>query len=254
MDLTFLTHTLTPAFFVNLLSIIIIDLVLAGDNSIVIAMAVQGLPPKKRFKGILFGALTAVLLRVIFTFFASKMLLVPFVKLGGGILIFWIAFKLMNDSGDGEHKKNDTSSLWKTIWIILVADLTMSLDNILAVAAASHGSLHLLIIGLGLSIPMVVFASTLISKLMEKFKIIIWIGAAILGKVGAEMIITDPVFVKHILSPANLIEIKNGLIHANHYLSLAAELLGATAVVAVTFIQRMHARQQAAESAKSDQK
>jgi YjbE family integral membrane protein len=252
MDLTILTNTFTPDFFVNLLSIIIIDLVLAGDNSIVIAMAVQGLHPKKRFKGILFGALAAVLLRVIFTLFASKMLAIPFVKLGGGILIFWIAFKLMNDSGDGEHKKNDADSLWKAIWIILVADLTMSLDNILAVAAASHGSLHLLIIGLGLSIPMVVFASTLVSKLMEKFKIIIWIGAAILGKVGAEMIITDPVFVKHILSPANLIEIKNGLIHANHFLSLAAECFGAIVVIAVASIQRMLAKSEVATFATND--
>lgn len=239
MDFSFLAHSFTPAFFVNLLSIIVIDLVLAGDNSIVIAMAVQGLPANKRFKGILFGALAAVILRVGFTFFASKMLIIPFVKLAGGALIFWIALKLMADSNADEHKSKDADSVWKAVWIILVADITMSLDNILAVAGASHGSMLLLIFGLGLSIPLVVFTSTLISKLMDKFKIIIWIGAAVLGKVGAEMMLTDPVFVKNVLFPAGLAVIKEGVIHPNHTLILTAEIVGALSVVAISLIRRM---------------
>jgi YjbE family integral membrane protein len=239
MDFSSLSQIFSPQFFVNLLSIVVIDLVLAGDNSIVIAMAVQGLPKNKRLKGILFGALAAVLLRIIFTFFAAKMLTVPFVKLGGGLLIFWIAFKLMNDSGEEVQKKGETDSIWQAMWIILVADFTMSLDNILAVAGASHGNLLLLIIGLGLSIPLVVFASALISKLMERFKIIIWIGAALLGKVGAEMIVTDPVFVKHLLLPVNLTALKEGIVEANHYLVWGAEALGAIVVVVVALIQRI---------------
>ena len=247
MDLSFINQNFTPEFFVNLLSIIVINIVLAGDNSIVIAMAVQGMPKKIRFRGILFGALSAVVLRIIFTFFATKMLVIPFVKLGGGALIFWIAFKLMNDSNEEEQKKNETNTLWKAIWIILVADLTMSLDNILAVAAASHGSILLLIIGLGLSIPLVVFASALISNLMERYKIIVWIGAAILGKVGAEMVLTDPVFIKHILLPINWVELKDGLVHANHYVLWAAESIGALTIVVVTMIQRKLAKTQAAE-------
>lgn len=239
MDFSFLAHTFTPAFFVNLFSIIVIDLVLAGDNSIVIAMAVQGLPADKRFKGILFGALAAVILRVGFTFFASKLLIIPFVKLAGGALIFWIALKLMADNNADEHKGKDADSVWKAVWIILVADITMSLDNILAVAGASHGSMLLLLFGLGLSIPLVVFTSTLISKLMDKFKIIIWIGAAVLGKVGAEMMLTDPVFVKNVLLPAGLTIIKDGVIHANHTLILISEIVGALLVVAISLIRRM---------------
>ncbi len=237
----FFVHTFTPDFFINLLSIVIIDLVLAGDNSIVIAMAVQGLSKEKRLKGILLGALAAVGLRVIFTFFASKMLVIPFVKLVGGGLIFWIALKLMADQNIEEHDTKKADSVWKAVWVILVADITMSLDNILAVAGASHGSLMLLLFGLGLSIPLVVFTSSLLSKLMDKYKIIIWIGAAILGKVGAEMIITDPVFVKHVLAHINMTEIKQGLLHANHSLVLIAEILGALSVVAITIIRRMTA-------------
>jgi YjbE family integral membrane protein len=239
MDFSFLTHNFTPAFFVNLFSIIVIDLVLAGDNSIVIAMAVQGLPANKRFKGILFGALAAVILRVGFTFCASRLLIIPFVKLAGGALIFWIALKLMADSNEDVHKGKDADSVWKAVWIILVADITMSLDNILAVAGASHGSMLLLIFGLGLSIPLVVFTSALISKLMDKFKIIIWIGAAVLGKVGAEMMLTDPVFVKNVLSPAGLTVIKEGITHANHTLTLTAEIVGALLVVIISLIRRM---------------
>lgn len=242
MDFTFLTHPFTADFFVNLLSIIVIDLVLAGDNSIVIAMAVQGLPADKRFKGILFGALAAVILRVGFTFFASKLLIIPFVKLAGGALIFWIALKLMADSNADEHKGKDADSVWKAVWIILVADITMSLDNILAVAGASHGSLLLLLFGLGLSIPLVVFTSSLISKLMDKFKIIIWIGAAVLGKVGAEMMLTDPVFIKNVLLPAGLTVIKEGVTHANHTLILTAEIVGALSVVVISLILRMIAK------------
>lgn len=231
MDFSWVSQLYTTQFYLSLLSIIIIDLVLAGDNSIVIAMAVQGLPKEKRFKGIMFGALAAVLLRVMFTFFASQLLSISFVKLVGGALILWIAVKLLMDTNDDTDKKTSADTVWKAVWIILVADFTMSLDNILAVAGASHGSLLLLVFGLGLSIPLVVFTSSIISKLMEKFAFIIWIGAAILGKVGAEMMLTDPVIIEKILTPMNLTVIKNGVAHPDHPLLIVAELTGAIGVI-----------------------
>lgn len=223
-------------FLVNLFSIVVIDLVLAGDNSIVIAMAVQSLRKEQRFKGILFGAIAAVILRVIFTFFASQLLTVSFVKLVGGILIFWIAIKLLNGSDNESGKRGGANSVWDAVWMIIVADLTMSLDNILAVAGASHGNIGLLLFGLGLSIPLVIFASTLISKLMEKYRIIIWIGALILGKVAGEMIATDPWIVSNFWAGVNLVEIKNNVKIADHTVVLYAEITGICMIFLISII------------------
>lgn len=180
-------------FLSGLLSIVLIDLILAGDNAVVIAMAVRSLPKKQRAKGILYGSGAAVLLRVALTFFVSQMLSMSYVKLVGGVVILWIAVRLFveDEEGVGAHKEGAT--LWHAIRLIVVADITMALDNMLAVGAASHGNLSLLIFGLGLSIPFIVFTSSLLSMLMDKYPVIIYIGAALLGKIGAEMIITDPV-------------------------------------------------------------
>jgi YjbE family integral membrane protein len=180
----------------GLVSIVIIDLILAGDNAVVIAMAVRSLPREQRQKGILFGAGAAVLLRVILTFFVSQMLQINFLKLVGGALILWIAVKLFVEGApeDGAHK--EAATIGQAVRIIVIADITMALDNMLAVAGASHGNLFLLLFGLGLSIPLVIFTSNLLSMLMDKYPIIIYLGAGILGKVGAEMIITDPVVVR----------------------------------------------------------
>jgi YjbE family integral membrane protein len=228
----------TADFFVNLLSIIMIDIVLAGDNSIVIAMAVQTLPKKRRFKGIVFGALAAVFLRVLFTVFAAQLLMVSFVKFVGGLLIFWIAIKLLND-GEKEHKKGKgATSIWGAVWMIIVADLTMSLDNVLAVAGASHGSVALLIFGLGLSIPLVVFASTLISKLMERFSIIIWLGGLILGKVAAEMVVTDPWMTLHVWSPLGLTIVKNGVATLGRLPVVVSEAIGVLGVLGIALLVR----------------
>jgi YjbE family integral membrane protein len=232
----FLGIAFNAQFFMSLLSIVLIDIVLAGDNSIVIAMAVQGLPKEQRFKGIVFGALAAVILRVGFTFFAAQLLGISFVKLVGGILILWIALKLMADSGDDNHKQSNADTVWKAVWIILVADFTMSLDNILAVAGASHGNFGLLLFGLGLSIPLVVFTSTMLSKLMAKFPVILWIGAAVLGKVGVEMMITDPFIVTNVLAPINMTEMIKNSLHANHTLVTIAEIIGAFGIVGVAFM------------------
>jgi YjbE family integral membrane protein len=185
----------TWEFFLGFVSIIFIDLILAGDNSVVIAMAVRSLPIKHRMRGIAFGAGAAVMLRVVLTFFAAQLLQIQYVKFIGGALILWIAVKLFVEGAPEDVSQRGAKTLWQALWIIVIADITMSTDNVLAVAAASKGNLFLLIFGLGLSIPLVVFTSTLLSKLMDKYPIIIYIGAAILGRVGGEMMVTEPFIV-----------------------------------------------------------
>ena len=188
------------SFLSSLLSIVLIDLILAGDNAVVIAMAVRSLPKDKRFKGIIFGSAAAVILRVIVTFLAAQLLLINFIKLGGGAVILWIAVKLFVEGAPENKAGREAATLAQAIKIIVIADITMAVDNMLAVAGASHGNIFLLLFGLGLSIPFVVFTSNLLSMLMDKYPIIIYIGAAILGKVGGEMMITDP-FISGLLSP-----------------------------------------------------
>ncbi len=180
------------SFLLSSLSIILINIVLSGDNSVVIAMAVHSLPAEKRLKGILIGTTGAVLMRVGFTMVASHLLEIPFLKLVGGLLILWIAVKLLLEEASAEAGGKKIESIWHAVWIILVADFTMSLDNVLAVAGVSHGNALQLWLSLGLSIPLVVFASTMLSKLMDRYPIILLVGAALLGKVGGEMIFTDP--------------------------------------------------------------
>jgi len=186
-----------------LFSIVIIDLILAGDNAVVIAMAVRSLPAKQRKKGIIFGAGAAVLLRVMATFFVAQLLQINYLKIGGGILILWIAVKLFVEGAQENSIKREAATIAQAVKLIVIADITMSIDNMLAVGGASHGNFFLLLFGLGLSIPFVVFTSNLLSMLMDKYPIIIYIGAAILGKVGGEMIITDA-FTANILNPGKL--------------------------------------------------
>jgi len=188
-------------FAVAFCSILLIDIVLSGDNAVVIAMAVRKLPEKKRKLGIFLGAGAAVGLRVFFTFCASQLLGIPVLKLIGGILILWIAVTLMGETAEDDGRHKEAESLWHAIWIILIADATMSLDNILAVAGASNGSLLLLLIGLGMSIPIVVFTSNIMSILMNRYPAIVLIGAAVLGRVGGEMMVTDP-YVRALLNPS----------------------------------------------------
>jgi len=189
----------------RLISIVIIDLILAGDNAVVIAMAVRSLPSEQRKKGILFGAGAAVLLRVILTFFVAQMLQINFLKLTGGVLILWIAVKLFVEGAPEDGMEKEAKSILQAMKIIVIADITMSLDNMLAVGGASHGNIFLLLFGLGLSIPLIVFTSNLLSMLMDKYPIIIYVGAAVLGKVGAEMIVTDPVTVAY-LHPSKFLQ------------------------------------------------
>jgi YjbE family integral membrane protein len=182
----------TTQFLLDVLSIVLIDLVLAGDNAVVIALAVKNLPPRERKIGITVGAGMAVFLRIILTFFAAKLLLIQFVKLVGGLLILWIAVKLLAQDSGGPEEGRQATSLWSAMTYIMIADLTMSTDNILAIAGTSEGHLGLLIFGLGLSIPFVVFTSNLLSRFMDRFPIIVVLGAAVLGRVAGEMIMTDP--------------------------------------------------------------
>ncbi len=186
------TIHLNLPFFSGLFSIVLIDLILAGDNAVVIAMAVRGLPKENRRKGIVVGSAAAVLLRVILTFFISQILTVNYVRLVGGVVILWIAVKLFVEDEEAVETRLEAETLWHAVRIIVIADITMALDNMLAVGAASHGNIFLLVFGLGLSIPFIVLASSLLSLLIEKFPVIIYIGAALLGKIGAEMMMTDP--------------------------------------------------------------
>ena len=185
------SHISSGAFFFGLLNIMFINIILSGDNAVVIAMAVRTLPAKERQWGIILGTLGAVILRIGLTFVAAKLLEVSFVKLAGGLLILWIAFKLLLPEGEEEHVK-EVSGLRQAIITILMADLVMSLDNVLGVAGAANGDLLLLFIGLATSIPIVVFASNIITRLMDRFPVIVLLGAAVLGRVAGEMIMSDP--------------------------------------------------------------
>lgn len=169
---------LTTQFLLDILAIVLIDLLLAGDNAVVIALAVKSLPPRERNIGITFGAGMAVILRIGLTF-ASQLLQVQFVKLIGGLLILWIAVKLLVQDAEAEEGGKEARTLWQAMIYIVIADITMSTDNILAIAGPSKGHIGLLIFGLGLSIPFVVFTSNLLSRIMDRFPIIVWIGSAI---------------------------------------------------------------------------
>ena len=208
---------LTGGFFFDALAIVLIDVLLAGDNAVVIALAVKSLPHAQRRSGVIAGAAGAVVLRVILTFFAAKILQLEFLKLAGGLLILWIAVKLLIAGSREDETGASAGSLRQAVWMILVADFTMSLDNILAVAAVSHDSLALLIAGLGLSISLVVFTSSLLSRIMDRYPILVWIGAAVLGRVAGEMIVTDP-WMKRVVNPPEPAVI-------------AAEVCGAAAVL-----------------------
>jgi len=206
-------------FCVGFLSIVLIDLVLAGDNAVVIALAVKNLRGKQRTTGIIAGAGAAVALRVVLTFFVAQLLTISFIKLFGGMLILWIAVKLFIEGAPEDKFQKPATTFWQAIRVIVIADLIMSTDNILAVAGACKGNFFLLLFGLALSIPFVVFTSSLLSMLMDKYPIIVWIGAAVLGRVGGEMIITDPWIVEKI--------------NPSKGLQIACEVIGAVGVLAV---------------------
>ncbi len=173
---------------VSIFKIIGINIVLSGDNAVVIALACRSLPASQRKIGIALGAGAAIILRILFTLIVQQLLDIPFLKVAGGLLLFWIAVKLLLTEEASEDSVASGSSLWEAVKIIAVADVVMSLDNVLAIAAAAHGNTSLIVLGLLISIPLVVFGSTLIMGLLTRYPVLVWGGAALLGWISGELI------------------------------------------------------------------
>ncbi|HKA44580.1 MAG TPA: TerC family protein [Burkholderiales bacterium] len=191
----FLQEIQTGVFWIGLWQIVLVNIVLSGDNAVVIALAARSLPVHQQKKAIIWGAGAAVVMRIILTIIALEMLKWPWLKIIGAALLLWIAVKLLVPEDDDGEGVESSDNLWTAIKTILIADLVMSLDNVIGVAAAAKGSISLLIIGLALSIPLVVFGATILMKLMQRFPVIIVIGAGLLGWVAGEMLATDPAIV-----------------------------------------------------------
>jgi len=179
-------------FWIAVGQIILIDIVLSGDNAVVIALACRNLSPEQRRVGIFWGVAGAVSLRVVLTIFAAMVMNLPWLKFVGGLLLFWIAIKLMLPEDEDGHDIQPSAHLWGAVKTIVVADFVMSLDNVIGVAGAAHGSLVLLLFGLAVSIPLIVWSSQLILHWMERFPVIVLLGAGLLGYVASEMLFTDP--------------------------------------------------------------
>jgi YjbE family integral membrane protein len=196
---------LQPAFWIAVGQIIWINILLSGDNAVVIALACRSLPPKQRFWGILLGAGAAVVLRIVFTVIIAQIMLIPFLKLIGGVLLLWIAVKLIvpsEEHGEGNVKAGDT--LWRAVWLVTVADIVMSLDNVIAIAAAAETAAMrvdvahalsiktiLIVFGLATSVPLIIAGSALLMALLTRYPILVWAGAALLGWVAGEIMIKD---------------------------------------------------------------
>jgi YjbE family integral membrane protein len=227
-----------PEFWARWISIVILDLTLAGDNALVIALAVRTLPPRQQFWGRVWGSLGAVGLRLVFIAIITYLLLVPLLQFAGGLLLIWIALKLVRQDtgGEGEGHVRQGTSLLEAIWIIVVADVVMSLDNVLAVAGAAHGNMILVVFGIALSLPLVVWGSGLLARLMVRYRWIIWLGGGILGYVAGEMILKDGLVQR---------QLGDGTIHFLHY-PLPIVLGVALAVLGWWFAQ---SRRDVAESA-----
>ena len=182
---------LSPAYILAVTQIVWIDLLLSGDNAVVIALACRSLPEKQRRIGILLGAGAAVSLRIVFAFIITQILGIPFLKALGGILLIWIAIRLLWGEEHSEKEIAASDRLWKAVGTIAMADAVMSLDNVVAIAAIAREDYSLFIFGLALSIPLIVIGASLISNIISKFPIFVWAGAALLGWIAGEMIISD---------------------------------------------------------------
>jgi YjbE family integral membrane protein len=222
----FLAEIQTAHFWAGLGVIIWVNIILSGDNAVVIALAALSLPKHQQGKAIFWGAGAAVVLRIILTIVAVEMLKLSYLKIIGGLLLFWIAVKLlMPEDGDADVKSSD--NLFQAIKIILIADLVMSLDNVVAVAAAAKGSILLLTLGLAISIPLVIFGATILMKLMERYPIIVVIGAALIGSVAGELLVTDPIVVDWVSANMPWLDIHVPLIGEISW----AQIVGAVFVV-----------------------
>jgi YjbE family integral membrane protein len=191
-------------FFLSVVQILVIDLVLSGDNAVVIAMAAHRLPEKQRRVAILCGAAGAIVLRILFTWVLAKLLGIPFLRLGGGLVLIWIAIKLLMEESDSEHHVREGGNLLHAIWIIIMADFVMSLDNMLAVGGASEGNASLILFGLILSISIIMTCSALVARLMNRFPVLVTIGAIVLAWTAAEMILNDSKVAESLVSAKQL--------------------------------------------------
>ncbi|MCA3599595.1 MAG: TerC family protein [Methylobacterium sp.] len=200
---------ITP-YLAPLFKIIWIDLLLSGDNAVVIALACRALPPEQRRMGMILGAGAAIGLRIIFAIFITYLLNVPFLKVVGGLLLLWIGVKLAVGEDEDAHSVESSDNLWRAVRTIAIADAVMSLDNVLAIAAAAGGNIWLFVFGLLLSIPLIIFGSQLLSTLIDRFPVIVWGGAALLGWIAGEMLVTDPIVMDWIkgLNPAYLTNVQ----------------------------------------------
>ena len=229
MDLT------SAAFWAALGSIILANIVLSGDNAVVIALAARSLPPHQQKKAIFWGSAAAIVMRIVLTLIAVEMLKWPWLKVVGGLLLLYIGISLLAEDDGGDDNGHEVGGMVAAIRTILVADLVMSLDNVLAVAAAAKGNTPLLVIGLAISIPLIIFGSTLLLKVMERFPIIITLGAALLGFLAGEMLFTDPAVTERFGE-------------LSHDVVNAAGAVGAVIVVAIGLWLQRRARRRAAES------
>ena len=211
---------MTAQFWAGLMAIIGVNIVLSGDNAVVIALAARSLPPKQQKAAIFWGSGAAIVMRIVLTIAAVELLRLPYLKLVGAALLLWIAVQLLLPEHDGGDGGPVAGGLMAAIRTILIADLVMSLDNVIAVAAAAKGSLTLLVLGLAISIPIVIFGSTMLLKLMDRFPIIITLGAALLGWVAGDMAMSDP-------AAKDWVDANAAWLHT------AAPAAGAIAVVAV---------------------
>jgi YjbE family integral membrane protein len=186
-----------PTFWLAALQIMGINILLSGDNAVVIAMACRALPPKERFWGMVLGAGAAAVLLILFTGIVATLMELPYLKLVGGLALFWVAIKLV---GPQEHDSEDTpeavEDLWRAVRVVVVANIVMSLDNVIAVAAAAKGNYFLLALGLAVSIPVVIAGSALFLAILERFPIVIWAGGALLGWIAGSLLPDDPVFAR----------------------------------------------------------
>jgi len=184
-----------PQFWVALVQIIWINVLLSGDNAIVIALACRQLPPRQRTAGIVLGTLAALVLRLIFSGVVVTLMFIPWLKIAGGLALLWIAIKLLMPNDQSEGTTAAANGLLRAMMVIAIADVVMSLDNVIAVAAAAGGNFALLVFGLAISIPAIVVGASLIAALLNRFPIIVWAGAALLGWIAGDVLATDPVVV-----------------------------------------------------------
>ena len=217
----------SAAFWIALIQIIWVNILLSGDNAVVIALAARSLPEHQQKKAIVVGSVAAIAMRIVLTLVAAQLLLLPWLKTVGALLLVYIGVSLLMPEKEDDGAGNEHGSLFAAIRTIMIADLVMSLDNVVAVAAAAMGDTTLLVVGLAISIPLVIFGSSLLLKVIERFPLIVWVGAALLGFIAGEMLVGDPA----LDAPLHRVDAALGVSH--HQLALICGAAGALVVLAL---------------------